>query len=207
MLEILGAVIAYLLGSIPTAVWVGKTFFHVDVREHGSGNSGATNTLRVLGKKPGFIVLLIDVLKGFCAVFLARYFGLSLMEHADFYALYQLGLAVCVVLGHIFPLFAQFKGGKGVATILGVLIALQPQAALIAFSIFVVVFVLTKYVSLGSILAAISYPFIVYFFVPYTSDVYVYFSFMVMLLIIFTHKKNIRRLIKGEESKISFRSK
>ena len=124
--------VAYLLGSIPTAIWVGKRFYGLDVREHGSKNAGATNTFRVLGKKPGILVLIVDVLKGLAAVLLPQLLLDSSLEHNDLVNI-KIVSAITVILGHVFPLFAGFKGGKGVATSLGVIFALHPPAALIWF--------------------------------------------------------------------------
>ncbi len=197
---------AYLLGSIPTAVWLGKFLHGVDVREHGSHNAGATNTIRVLGVKSGVAVLLIDILKGFAAVSL----GAIVQGHfgqADHYSTYCILLGICAVLGHIFPVFAHFRGGKGVATMAGVVLALQPWAFLCALGIFAVVLLLTRYVSLGSTTAGVSYPFILYFVFHEHSTPYVVFSICVALLLLSTHRRNIKRLLNGTESKFKPTSK
>ena len=154
--------VAYLLGSIPTAVWIGKRFYGIDVREHGSHNAGATNTIRVLGLRTGLVVFAIDLAKGYCAVslgLLAGWLGSSPQLHT----LLGIGLGLAAIAGHIFPLFAGFRGGKGVATICGVALALHPWAALCALGVFAVVLIATRYVSLGSMLAGLSYPIFLFF--------------------------------------------
>ena len=194
------AIIAYLLGSIPTAVWVGKRFYGIDVREHGSKNAGATNTFRVLGKKPGKIVLAIDVLKGLIAV-LSPQILFNSLEH-DTLILYKLTASVAVILGHVFPLFAGFKGGKGVATSLGVIFAIHPQAACICLLIFLIVFILFNYVSLGAIVTAFSFPMLILFLFKEKSIPLIIFSIIIGAAVIITHKKNILRLIQGCENKM-----
>ncbi len=193
---------AYLIGSIPTAVWVGKFFFNIDIREHGSKNAGATNTIRVLGVKAGLPVFFIDVLKGFFAVNLATFIDIS--QSSEVIILIQLALGFAALLGHIFPIFAQFRGGKGVATLAGVVLALHPFATATAFGIFVLVVILTRYVSLGSMIAGLSFPFIIEFLFNNSSHTLLIFSIIVALLLIVTHIKNIKRLVKGEESKFRF---
>lgn len=201
---ILFSVIAYLLGSIPTAIWVGKSWYNIDVREHGSKNAGATNTFRVLGKKPGKIVLTIDVLKGAIATFLPVIFLSGKYETGD-ETLVQIQIlaAIFAVMGHVFPLFAQFKGGKGVATSLGVIIGLQPVAAAICIVIFLIVFILSKYVSLGAISAALAFPLVIKFIVKEESFWLISFSILLSALVIFAHRKNIGRLVRQEESKMN----
>lgn len=197
--------IAYLLGSIPTAVWVSRFFYKIDIRDYGSKNAGATNTFRVLGKKAGIPVLLIDILKGWLAVqliYLSDY-----IVNSEVFINLQIVLALTSLLGHVFPVFAGFKGGKGVATILGAVIAIQPYAALISIFVFLIILIITKYVSLGSIIAATLFPFTVILFSHSFLSVYI-FSFGTAFLIIITHIKNIKRLIRGQEPKIIlFRSK
>ena len=198
---IIFSVLAYLLGSIPTAVWVGKRFYGLDVREHGSKNAGATNTFRVLGKKPGKIVLAIDVLKGLIAVLLPLV--ASGLYDENTIINFQLFAAVFVILGHVFPLFANFRGGKGVATSLGVIFAIHPPAAGICLAIFLVVFLTFSYVSLGAIITAISFPLVIHFVFHVTSLPLTIFSIVIGAAVVITHKKNIIRLMKGEESKMS----
>ncbi len=197
---ILGVLIAYLLGSISFAVWIGRIFYKVDVREHGSGNAGTTNTIRVLGWKPGLFVLLLDAFKGWLAIHIGD--GLMPDCYAGWQEYYDVLLAVSVLLGHIFPLFTGFKGGKGVATMVGIVIALYPEAFLGAFAVFMLVFLLTHYVSLASILAAIVFPVLDIFVFHQEHVVLMVFAILVPLLIIVTHRKNIGRLLRGEESKM-----
>lgn len=199
---VLFGLIAYLLGSIPTAVWVGKSYYGIDVRAHGSKNAGATNTFRVLGKKPGIVVLLIDVLKGATAVLLPYLF---LQESIEYERLIQIQLltAILAILGHVFPLFANFKGGKGVATSLGIIIGIHPPAAGICLAVFLLVFILSKYVSLGAIITAISFPLLIIFLFHVESIWLRGFSILLGSVVVLTHKKNILRLVKGEESKMN----
>lgn len=201
---ILFSVLAYLLGSIPTAIWLGKSWYDIDIREHGSKNAGATNTFRVLGKKPGIVVLCIDILKGAIATFLPVIF-LSGKFVAGDETLVQIQIlaAIFAVTGHVFPLFAQFKGGKGVATSLGVIIGLQPIAAAICIVIFLLVFIVSKYVSLGAIIAALAFPLVIKFIVKEESTWLIVFSILLSCLVIFAHRKNIGRLIRMEESKMN----
>ncbi len=195
-------VIAYLIGSIPTAVWIGKAKYGIDVREHGSKNAGATNTFRVLGKKPGAIVLAIDILKGFIAVSLLKFINFSSWSSDELIQL-QLLLGICAIIGHTLPVFAGFRGGKGVATSLGIIIGIQPFAALICFSVFLIIFIATSYVSLGAITAAILFPFVNYF-ILHNSNIYlIVFSVVLASAVIYAHKQNINRLIKGEENKMN----
>src|SRR5512133_232653 len=154
--------LAYLIGSIPTAVWVGTLFYRIDIREHGSGNAGATNTIRVLGYKAGIPVMLLDVFKGWFAVQLA-----FLLPHdqfsADTLTYIRIALAIAAVVGHVFPLWAGFRGGKGVGTLAGVGIALFPLALLIVLGVFILTLAITRYVSVSSILGALVFPLAVVF--------------------------------------------
>ena len=195
---------AYLIGSIPTAVWVGKKFFGVDIREHGSKNAGATNTFRVLGKKPGTFVLLFDVLKGWAATSLAHVLVQELVISPDNLVYYQLAMGLLAVIGHVFPVFAGFKGGKGVATLLGMVLAIEPQAALICIGIFIVVLLLFKYVSLGSMIGAVAFPLLLLLIPKFQPEqpVLNIFAFLLAGLVIYTHRKNIDRLRHGVESKV-----
>lgn len=197
---ILLLILAYLVGSIPTAVWWGKRFYGIDVREFGSGNSGATNTFRVLGKWAGIPVLLIDISKGFLSVFLA-YLSYFDIDSLDFVNL-QLGLGIAALVGHVFPIFAGFRGGKGVATILGVVICLAPVSSLLVLSVFLVTLFSTRYVSLSSIMAGISFPFFLNIVMHNQNPTLMIFSVFAALLLIITHKKNISRLLKKQESKV-----
>lgn len=194
--------IAYLLGSIPTAVWIGKAKYGVDVREHGSHNAGATNTFRVLGKKPGTVVLLIDILKGFTAVFLPFVFGVGEWGSEDLINV-QLVAALLAVTGHVLPVFASFRGGKGVATSLGVIIGIHPLAAGICLIVFLIVFISFKFVSLGAISAACCFPVLLAFYFKVDSVWLLAFGVLLSTAVIYAHKKNISRLLKGEENKMN----
>ena len=201
---ILEVIFAYLIGSIPSAVWVGKIFYKIDVREHGSGNAGATNVIRVLGYKAGIPVLLFDVFKGWFAVQLIRIIPLSLLS-PETTTYVMIALAIAVFLGHVFPVFAGFKGGKGVGTLAGVGISLFPIPLLIVLGIFILVLVFTRYVSLSSLIGGLSFPFIVVFLCGETNPGLISLSTLVAVFIPLTHIKNIRRLMKGEENKFQFR--
>ncbi len=201
---IIFSLVAYLLGSIPSAVWVGKAWYDIDVREHGSKNAGATNTFRVLGKKPGIVVLSIDIVKGALATFLPVIVLNSTLRIENEHVIQiQILAAIFAVIGHVFPVFAQFKGGKGVATSLGVIIGLQPLAALICVSLFLIIFILFQYVSLGAIVAALSFPLIIRYIIQEDSNWLFSFSILLSFLVVFAHRKNIGRLVKGEEAKMN----
>lgn len=196
-LMIFSTIFAYLAGSIPTAVWYGKIFHGVDVRQHGSGNAGATNSLRTLGKKAGIIVLIVDFLKGFLAVKAASLFS----TETD--SILPLIMGLAVIAGHIFPIFAQFRGGKGVATAMGVLVATFPWAALGCMVVFMIIVFATKYVSLGSILGALAFP-IQLTFNLWTDNADKYaigFAWLIFIILAVMHRQNIQRLLKGTESK------
>ncbi len=193
-------VLAYLIGSIMTSVWVGKMFFKIDIRDHGSGNAGATNTIRLLGWKAGLPVFLFDVFKGWFAIMLPSFF-LSGQLGADQLVYLKIALAGAVVLGHVFPVFAGFRGGKGVATLLGIGIALYPVAVWIVLAIFVIVLLITGYVSLGSIAGTVVFPFIEIFIIGQKNIWLIGLSILVAIFIPITHRNNIKRLLNGEESK------
>jgi acyl phosphate:glycerol-3-phosphate acyltransferase len=197
------ALLAYLIGSIPTAVWVGRTFYKIDVREHGSGNAGATNVIRVLGYKAGLPVMLFDVFKGWFAVQLVYIFPHSFLS-PDAISYLMIVMALFAFSGHVFPVFAGFKGGKGVGTLAGVGIALFPIALMIVLGVFIITLVATRYVSLSSILGGLSFPFAVIFITGETHPGLIVLSIMVAMLIPLTHRKNIIRLLKGEENKFLF---
>ena len=182
---------------------MGKIFYNKDVRNYGSGNAGATNTFRVLGTQAGIIVLFLDIVKGSIAVSLAYYLGHLSFQSIDF-IYYELGLGITAVLGHIFPLYLGFKGGKGVATFLGAGISVFPIAALVCVATFLLVFLATRYVSLGSILASIVFPVMLLFYNHVWQWPIILFAVAVPSVIFYTHRKNIQRLIKGEERKIVF---
>ena len=192
---------AYMFGSIPSAVWIGKFFFNTDVREYGSGNAGATNTFRVLGPKAGVPVLLMDIAKGWIAVQLATYFG-EYMPATQQFINFKLTLGAAALLGHIFPVFAGFRGGKGVATLLGILWGVNPPAAVICMGVFLLFFLTTGYVSLGSMAAAVSFPFIVMWWLNETVTSMNVFAIAVPILVLITHQKNIERILKRTESRV-----
>jgi glycerol-3-phosphate acyltransferase PlsY len=195
---------AYLLGSIPTAVWLGQAFYGVDVREYGSGNAGATNTFRVLGKKAGLAVMIIDISKGYTATKLAYFIGLSVTgpRFSAQFVNYELALGVIAVMGHLFPIFAGFRGGKGVATLFGMILAVNPGAALLCVIVFVTVLLTTKYVSLSSICAGFTFPIGIVFILHSSVKSEVLYGICVCVLILVTHQKNLERLLKGKESKV-----
>lgn len=201
---ILLLIAAYLLGSIPSAVWIGKRYYGIDVREHGSKNAGATNTLRVLGKQAALPVFALDVLKGFAAVTLMSLMKYSPAVGDNLLTILKLLAVVAAVVGHIFPIFADFRGGKGVATLVGSVIAIAPSIILLCFGVWLVIFILFNYVSLASMCAGVSFPIFI-LVSPKTHDnlTLIIFSFLVAILLIWTHRKNISRLRAGTESKIS----
>ena len=197
-------IFAYLLGSLPTAVWLGKWLRNIDVRDHGSGNAGATNAMRVLGPRIGLVVLLIDALKAITAVSLSYWLQGSFMS-PDLFVVYQIILGAAAITGHVLPVFASFKGGKGIASLVGIIIILLPEAFLISLGIFLVVFLLTRYVSLGSVIAAVALPFIVILVKDVTLLPKIIFAVSIALFVPVTHKNNIRRLLQGKENRISFK--
>ena len=201
MNELLLIIVAYLIGSVPTSVWVSKSFFNIDIRDYGSGNAGATNTYRVLGSKWGTFVMVIDMLKGVVAVKLA----LLLPEYADSEVNLQnlqTGLGLAAVVGHIFPIWADFRGGKGVATLFGLVLGISPWTALSCVGIFSLVLYLTRFVSLSSILASSAFPFFILVIFNVDNPVYRVFAIAVALMVLLTHQKNIGRLLRGNESKV-----
>ena len=197
--------LAYLFGSIPTAVWIGQAFYGIDVREYGSGNAGATNTFRVLGKKAGIAVMFLDIFKGYTATNLAYLIGLSVTgpQNSVQFVNYQLALGITAVMGHLFPVFAGFRGGKGIATLFGMILAVQSEAAMLCVLTFVVVLLISKYVSLSSILAGFSFPLSVIFIFQSPIRSVVLYGMSICVLILVTHQKNIERLLKGKESKVN----
>ncbi len=207
--NIICCVVAYLLGSIPSAVWVGKVFYGIDVREYGSGNAGATNTFRVLGKRAGVPVLLMDIGKGYLAVQLATIMNIYFFEsHVYFpgtqqFVNFKLALGICALLGHIFPVYVGFRGGKGVATLLGIVSGVYPKAALVCACIFFVVWIISNYISLASIISGFAFPFVIMLVFKSSIPSMNIFAMAISILILITHQKNIERLLKGIESKIS----
>ena len=200
-------IIAYLIGSVNFSILISKKMAGFDVREKGSGNAGTTNMLRSVGKRAAALTLLCDVLKGVVAIGLAIIAGL-IIKNLDKALLVQLA-AIAVVLGHTFPIFFQFKGGKGVATSLGVLLMVNWQIGLICLMFAVILIALTRMVSLGSVAAAILYPVLVMFIhTNYTvseGSGYLIFSIVLAVLVAFNHRTNIKRLLAGTENKISFK--
>ncbi len=196
----LACIFAYLLGSIPSAVLVGKAFFGVDVREHGSLNAGATNTFRVLGKQAGTGVLLMDIIKGATSANLVLLMSQDSLEWTTM--TYKIVFGVLAVIGHIYPVFAGFKGGKGIATLLGLVFALDPVMALLCVVIFLVVLLSTNIVSAGSIIATLSFGVIAALRHGEAEPVLQIFAIFAMILVLYTHRANIGRIIKGEEKKI-----
>jgi glycerol-3-phosphate acyltransferase PlsY len=200
-------ILAYLLGSVPSAVWVGKSFYGVDVREHGSNNAGATNTFRVLGIKAGSIVLLMDAFKGATAANLAYFLQPEWLAINSFID-YQILFGILAVLGHIFPIFANFKGGKGIATLLGMVLAINLQLALLCLALFVVILLVTRYVSLSSMISTIFFPiFTLYLYPEKNEPMLLAFGIAMALLVVLTHKKNIIKLLHGEENKANILKK
>jgi glycerol-3-phosphate acyltransferase PlsY len=199
--------IAYIFGSIPTAVWIGKSWYNLDVREHGSKNAGATNTFRVLGKRFGWLVLIVDVSKGILAACLPHFFSYMLEGYKDEFLILQLCGSFSAVFGHVFPIFAQFRGGKGVATSLGIVIGINPPAAAVCLSLFLVVFLTTRYVSLGAIISALCFPLVSYFFIHNDTRIMIIFTIVLGTLVIWAHRKNIDRLLKGTENRMNLFAK
>ncbi|MDP2413887.1 glycerol-3-phosphate 1-O-acyltransferase PlsY [Daejeonella sp.] len=197
-------ILAYLFGSIPTAVWIGQAFYGIDVREYGSGNAGATNTFRVLGKKAGLAVMFLDIFKGYTATNLAYLIGLSVTgpQNSVQFVNYQLALGVTAVLGHLFPVFAGFRGGKGVATLFGMILAVHSEAAMLCVLTFVVFLLIFKYVSLSSIMAGFSFPLSIIFIFQSPIRSVLLYGMCICVLILVTHQKNIERLLKGKESRV-----
>jgi glycerol-3-phosphate acyltransferase PlsY len=200
MNELALVILAYLIGSVPTAVWVSRSVFNIDIRDYGSGNAGATNTFRVLGSKWGTFVMVADMLKGLLAVklaFLLPYYVVNDFARTNF----QIGLGLAAVLGHIFPIWAEFRGGKGVATLFGLVLGISPLTAIGCVGVFTLVLYLTRFVSLSSILASLAFPIFILVVFNVDNETYRIFAIAVALLVILTHQKNITRLLRGSESK------
>lgn len=211
-------ILSYLVGSIPTSIIISKLTRGIDIREHGSGNAGGTNVMRVLGWKQGLLVIILDALKGaFAVVVIARlhYGGLPFQNISPFddFTLVQIIAGIAAVIGHIWTVFAGFRGGKGIATALGMLIMIVTVDMLVAVGIFVLVVMISRYVSLGSILAAVSVPLTLIFRENILHDniqsynTLLPFVVALSLLVIFTHRKNVVRLLNGTENKLSFKKK
>lgn len=201
------AIIAYLIGSINFSVIISKKVAGFDVREKGSGNAGSTNMLRSVGKGPAALTLLCDVLKGVVSIGIAIALGNIIGGEIDKALLVQIA-GIAVVLGHTFPIFYKFKGGKGVATSLGVLILTNWQIGLICLVFALLLMALTRIVSLGSILAAILYPVLTIFindnYIVSEGSSYIIYSIILAVIILYNHRTNIQRLLNGKENKISF---
>jgi glycerol-3-phosphate acyltransferase PlsY len=202
MNELLLIVLAYLIGSVPTAVWISKSMFGIDIRDYGSGNAGATNTFRVLGSKWGTIVMIVDILKGVIATSLYVLFLPSLLTNELHRTNLMIGLGLAAVIGHIYPVWANFKGGKGVATLFGMAIAIQPIVAICCIGVFLIVLYLTRFVSLSSILAGVAFMVFILFIFNEKETLYRIFAVLVALMVILTHQKNIGRILNGTESKV-----
>lgn len=188
---VLGATMAYLLGSIPSGLWIGRKFFQIDIRQHGSGNLGATNSFRILGKKAGTIVLLMDLLKGSISVLL--------LKQMDLHGISPLIIALFAVMGHTYPLFANFKGGKAVATFAGVILAYQPVLFLIGLGIFILTLAISKMVSFTSMLTiSIGVLLSLYF----QDMVLTTIALLADIFIIYRHRTNIQRILNGTEAKV-----
>lgn len=201
VLQILGlTLLSYLLGSMPSAIWVGKAFYGVDVRNFGSGNAGATNTFRVLGKKAGSFVMFLDIMKGFTAASLVWLLSFTEPGTIRFVNL-QLLFGMSAVIGHIFPVYVGFRGGKGIATLLGMIISIHYLSAVACIVLFLLILFATRYVSLGSILAAIAFPLLTVFIFGQHEPLFIAFGVAAAVLVLLTHQKNIKRLVEGTENK------
>lgn len=204
----MGLAVSYLIGSMTPSIWIGRIFYNVDVRTKGSKNAGTTNTIRVLGPKAGIIVFIIDVLKGCLALYLSNLFVAAFLDDTPL-EIFNIISAACVVLGHVFSIYEGFKGGKGVATMLGVLIYLYSEIFWILLLIFIIVFIIWRYISLGSITAAIAFPITYYIYSVYWAKdmdpILFIFAIVVAIFIVITHRNNIKRLAKGEEKKFKFK--
>jgi glycerol-3-phosphate acyltransferase PlsY len=197
----LAFILAYLLGSIPSAVWIGKLVHNIDVRQHGSGNAGAANVIRVLGWKTGIPVMIIDLAKGWTAAMLPQFFNIAPPGSALIINL-QILTGVTAIIGHIFPLFAGFRGGKGVATVFGVLLAIQPLLTICCLGVFLAVLLITGIVSVSSMSTGIAFPALLFLLFDTPSLIFKIFSVFVAIALLITHRKNIDRLLKGEESRL-----
>lgn len=205
---IIVAIISYLLGSISFSVIISKKMAGFDVREKGSGNAGSTNVLRTVGKKAAALTLICDILKGVVAILIAVLAG-KIISGLDNAFLVQLA-GIFVIIGHTFPVFFKFKGGKGIATSLGVLLVTNWQIGLICLVFALILMALTKMVSVGSIAAAILFPVLVLFInqnyiVEASNWSYLIYSIIIAVLVIFNHRSNLKRILNGSESKLSFK--
>lgn len=208
------AILSYLVGSIPTSIIVAKARRGIDIRQHGSGNAGGTNVIRVLGWKTGVMVIALDMAKGLIAtMFIARLmYGPIPFENKtpfDDFTVVQIIAGCAAILGHVWTLFAGFKGGKGMATAGGMLIGVAPVEVAVSFGVFAIVFLISHYVSLGSLSAAVAFPLTMFFRENiFLVDIegyntLIFFSIGISLLIIYTHRANIKRLLRGTENRIT----
>lgn len=197
-------VVAYLMGSFNAAYWFGKWFHGIDIREHGSKNAGATNLLRVAGWKIALPAFIIDVAKAFGAASLTSLQNLW-TDGSEAFMILQISLGILAVIGHLFPLFSGFRGGKGVASTLGVVIAVHPLAALSAAGVFLLMFLITRIVSVSSMIAGISFPLFLLFVFKVNTSALLIFSVIVAILLLISHKENIKKLLKGEEKPLRFK--
>lgn len=196
-------VLAYLLGSIPSAVWIGKKYYGIDIREHGSKNAGTTNMLRILGRRAALPVFVLDFMKGFLAVTIMQLLHYDDIVGSNDIINLKIAALFAAVLGHIFPIFAGFRGGKGVATLIGAVTGIVPSIALMCFGVWLIVLMISHYVSLSSMIAGCCFPIFTMFW-PRTNKInlsFIVFSFVIAVLLIITHRKNIKRLVNGTESK------
>ncbi len=194
-------ILSYLIGAIPNGYVIGKVFFKKDIREFGSGNTGATNSFRVLGKPAGFIVTFLDIFKGFITVFFPLWFPVHAQGPISTFFTHGLIVGIFAIIGHVYPIYLKFKGGKAVATSAGVVLGVNPILLLILAVIFFGILYLTKYVSLSSIIAAISCvigSLIIHDYILFGMSAFV------SIILIFRHRSNIVRIFKGEEPKIKW---
>ncbi len=196
--------VAYLLGSIPNAVWYGKIFFGIDVREHGSGNAGATNVLRTFGNKAGFVVFFLDFVKGYIATKLPEWF--SLCDKVDLLN-FQMLFTVVAIVGHMLPVFAQFKGGKGIAVLFAGIFAMDYRVALTCLFVFIFIVAVTKFISVGSMIGGCISPFVVGYLYDWKEYGFMAFCAVIGVMVVYTHRKNIKRLLAGNENKFAFSKK
>ncbi|MCS7028045.1 MAG: glycerol-3-phosphate 1-O-acyltransferase PlsY [Bacteroidia bacterium] len=211
---IIAILFAYLIGSIPTALWISEVFYGIDIRTKGSGNSGSTNAFRVLGVKAGIAVQVVDILKGVAAISLANEVHKSAIPTFLIDPVYpllplQMILGISAVIGHVFPIWAQFRGGKGINTLLGVMLAINWQIAILCLLVFCVVLFISKFVSLSSICAVFAYPITVLMFNIFGEYHYrlwfILSGFGIFLFVVYTHRSNIRRLLSHSESRVRFK--
>lgn len=195
--------LAYLIGSIPTAVWTGRIFFNTDVRTQGSGNAGATNTFRVLGKKAGTFVLLFDVFKGWCGTSLTLIVLGGGIVNPDNLLFWKLIFGMVSVLGHVFPVFAGFRGGKGVATLLGMVLSISWMAGLVCLCSFLILFIIWHYVSVGSMVGGLIFcSLMASGFCGPADKPAILLSVLMAIMVVYTHRGNIRKLLDGNENKM-----